>query len=184
VYSNGCAEGYEPLLNDASLGTTYVVCVAFCVPADCYAGSGNCGSDGLADEGAAPHQCLPQDIRIDPSYTLPDPSLNSCLYSWVFEQQSDGDLVPSPTSNTVGFCVDHSLYRYDSNGNDMIDEGDATWPACDDLPGGSGSAVNAAAFGCISTVTAQALGSLPRAAPVIDMPRVPRHVPGGLSTTR
>lgn len=174
VYLNGCAQGYVPLLDDTNVGSTFAVCVAFCAPADCYAG--NCGSDGLADEGAAPHECLPSAIRLDPSYVLPDPSANSCAYSWVFEQNGAGDVALSPTSNTVGFCYDHSLYRYDSNGNGMIDDGDATDPPCDQLPGSG--ALDAESFGCVSTTTATSLG-LAKPRVLRDLPRVPSTLRAG-----
>ena len=182
--TNSCAQGYMPLLVDNNLAATSVVCVAFCTPADCYAGSGNCGSDGLADQGLAPHQCVAADIRIDGGYTPPVASLNSCMYSWVFEEDPAGEVAKSPTSDTVGFCFDHSIYRYDSNGNNMIDSGDATDPACSDLPG-SGSPINAASFGCISTATAQQLGDLgPHARPLLELPRIPSGVTAAARAAR
>jgi hypothetical protein len=160
VYLNGCAQGYIPLLDDMSIGVTTAVCIAYCMPNDCYMGM--CGSDNLASEGSGAHQCLQTDIRVDPTEPLPTGSAaieNSCIYSWVFEEDTNGNIAETAFDNTVGFCYDHSKYRYDSNGNNMIDSGDAFDPPCSQLPG-SGSDVNAVGFGCVSTTTAEALGEL------------------------
>ena len=76
-----------------------------------------------------------------------------CMFSWLFEIDTTGKLIRSPTSDTVGFCVDHKLYKYDSNGDGMLNTMDDPWPLCTSLPDGQGSgAVNGAAdFGCVDT---------------------------------
>ncbi len=95
---------------------------------------------------------------------------DQCFYSWGFENDSNGNYVPSPTSNTVGYCIDHSSYRYDSNNNGMIDGSDAVWPRCDTLPIG-GSGYDATYFGCVSTTTATAHRDPPGArAPTLRVP--------------
>jgi hypothetical protein len=78
------------------------------------------------------------------------------MYSWMFEVDAQGNFVRSPTSDTVGFCVDHSKYQYDSNGDGIIGTGDAVWPLCSSLPDGpgSGSALGAADFGCVDSAHA------------------------------
>ena len=193
VFLNGCAQGYIPLLNDKSLGSTNAVCIAYCIPQDCYAGSGNCGSDGLLAQGKEPHSCTQADIRVD-TEGLPMGSAasnNSCIYSWVFEEDNNGNVADSSFDNTLGFCYDHSKYQYDSNGNKMIDSGDAFDPPCNMLPG-SGSDVNAVGFGCVSTTTAIALGELTPGSgsgsafrqrshdTLVDMPRFPQTAAAAL----
>jgi hypothetical protein len=204
-YLNGCAQGYVPLLKDSDLGTSFAVCVAFCAPQDCYAGS-NCGSastDTVA-AGITPHACSNTDIRVDTSNgaqeALPsgsNASYNSCVYQWFFEeaQGSDGSVSidESPTDNTVGYCFSHTLYHWDSNGNNMIDGSDAVIPPCNTMAG-TGSDANttyAADWGCISTTTATALGALgpasvnhlrksTRKQVLTDMPRVLPSLKRGL----
>jgi hypothetical protein len=84
------------------------------------------------------------------------------MYLWVFEYDQSGMHVPSLTSDTIGVCMDHTKYRYDSNNSGGIDGSDAFWPACTSL--GVGSQVNggydATYFGCVDTPTAAANGTL------------------------
>lgn len=162
VFINGCAPGYIPLLKE-STGSSEAVCVAYCKPQDCY--SGNCATD--AQLGVAPYSCKSgPDVG---TFTKTE----SCAYSWIFERDAMGRYIPSPTSNAVGFCVDHAKYTY---GPTM-----AVWPDCKNV--GLGAAVpsgfDAAFFGCVSTTTATTNGSPPLAAapaqrgPVMDVMRVP-----------
>ena len=153
VYSNGCAQGYAAGYYPTT-GATTVVCLAYCLPQDCY--QGTCGSNNLAQIGTAPHACAHSAIRVDPSYTLNESSpSNSCTYGWWFEEGSDG-VVDSPFDNNVGICYDHAEY--------VLTGGDGSgqaFPACDTLPG-SGSAgpygLVAGDLGCVSTTTAEAQG--------------------------
>jgi len=185
VYLNGCAQGYIPLLKDMSLGSTEAVCIAFCIPQDCYAGSGNCGSDvTLTSAGKEPHSCSTQDIRTGAPITTGSAANNSCYYWWGFEEDSTtGVIADSQYDDTLGFCFDHARYKYDSNNNTMIDGSDLAIPPCNQLDG-SGSGINAADFGCISVATATALGDLTSGSgsgfrarthsrPTMDMPRIP-----------
>jgi hypothetical protein len=81
------------------------------------------------------------------------------MYSWRFEIDSTGHFTRSPTSDTVGFCVNHSKYRYDSNGDGVIDGNDATMPPCESLPLTAPSGQPTAGdLGCVDTATA---GTLP-----------------------
>ena len=43
---------------------------------------------------------------------------------------SSGTLLRSSYSDTLGFCFDHSKYRYDSNGDGQVTSADLTLPAC------------------------------------------------------
>ncbi len=104
VYLNGCAQGYIPLLSDTNLGTTNAVCIAYCIPQDCYAGGSNCGSDNNAQVGSGGHACLQTAMREDPTEPLPQGSAaanNSCIYWWVFEENS-----------TMGAVADSSFERH------------------------------------------------------------------------
>jgi hypothetical protein len=199
VFLNGCAQGYIPLLNDKSLGSTNAVCIAYCIPQDCYQGSGNCGSGSDTSNtsaGKEPHACSLTDIRVGGvgAEALPTGSAaanNSCIYSWVFEEDTMGAIAESSFDNTLGFCYDHSKYQYDSNGNKMIDSGDAFDPPCNQLPG-SGSGINAADLGCISTTTATTLGDITAGSgsgsafrqrthnTLVDMPRFPQAAAAAL----
>jgi hypothetical protein len=148
LYVNSCNQGYEPLLRESTAVST-AVCVAFCAPLDCYAG--NCGSNNANALGAAPHRC-----------TAPDAvgsfgSDEECQYLWRDEVDGSGNYLPSPTSNTVGICVDHAAYGL---------------PSCKDLPlHGSGSGFDALSFGCVSTTT----GGLSFTSKRPDMPRTLYH---------
>lgn len=156
VYLDGCAQGYVPLAT-GQLGSTEVVCVALCAPGNTYAG--NAGTQFPA--GQPPHTCTNADAR-GTFDTGPDG--DQCTYSWWFERYQQGAaFVRSPTSNTVGLCVDHATHRYDSNHDGIVDGNDATWPACASLPdgAGSGSALGAADFGCVDTMHAGLAAPLP-----------------------
>ena len=129
-YTNACAPGFEPLLLDMTGGTT-VICMALCKPAD--TSSSNPGNAaGLPGSG----------------FTCPDRGALApaeCRYWWWLENMS------SQYRNTLGFCVDPTKYRYDSN-RDMTP--DTVWPSCTTL---SPTAHNfdatlsdAAAWGCVA----------------------------------
>jgi hypothetical protein len=139
---NGCAQGYVPVRPNTS--TTFV-CVALCKPGNTYLGN----PDSQYPAGQEPHRCQSSDAR--GSFA----SGEHCAYSWLFERGPSG-YVLSPTSDTVGFCIDHSKWRYDSNGDGTIDTNDATWPACATLPDGfgSGGSPGAADFGCVDSTHA------------------------------
>ncbi len=181
VYLNGCAQGYIPLLDDTT-GSTQADCIAYCKPADC--DSTSCLNENL--RGVSPYDC--QAIHMLGTYVVSssgtaagDLNGDQCFYSWGFENDSNGNYIPSPTSDTLGYCINHAKYNYDSNGNGMIDGSDATWPKCDTLAIGSGvmGGYDATYFGCVSTTTATAGGNPPFKAlknrPLMDMPHFPYH---------
>jgi hypothetical protein len=179
VVPNSCAAGYEPVYYEGE-GTSVLDCVALCRPANCYntgsgsaAGSSSCGTGSDVNiTGTAPYQCNPQRLQytafdpIDPTSTwsASSPMINNgeqCLYSWVFEFDGSGTLVPSPTSDTVGFCFDHALLQYDPTGGSNAT---VTWPRCDYVGLGSNGynaqPFDAAGFGCVDTATARAAGDI------------------------
>lgn len=165
VFLNGCAQGYLPLLDEMT-GSTQVDCIAMCSPGNAY--MGNTGTQHPA--GLAPHACSTDDAR--GTFTSATDTVNGdhCAYSWIFEFDSGGNFVKSQTSNTVGFCIDHSKYRYDSNNDGQVNGSDAVWPLCTSL--GIGSNVNngfdAAFFGCVDSASA----GMPTRVPRLDL-RVP-----------
>jgi hypothetical protein len=176
---NGCASGYEPVYFDSE-GTTDATCLALCQPASCYntgsgssAGSASCSTGSAANiTGTAPYQCRAQRVQsaafdeIDPTspWSAAAPTVNNgeqCYYSWPFELDAAHHVVTSPTSDSVGFCVDHALLTYDPTGGSNAT---TTWPRCDAIGLGSGGynvgAFDAASFGCVDTATARAHGDV------------------------
>jgi hypothetical protein len=187
-YVNGCAQGFIALLYD-STGSMQVDCESLCKPASCYAG--NCGASSLNLPGVAPHRCNTSDSSGLFNTASASNNGDQCVYTWRLEVDSAGSLVRSPTSDTLGICVDHSRYKYDSNGDGMIGTGDLAWPKCDTFTtagSGTGSAsgspatctaangcVGAADFGCVDTATGGVSfqGKPARPAVHIDLPRLP-----------
>ena len=148
IYVNSCSQGYIPLLRESSMVST-AICVALCKPKNCYAG--NCGANDEDRLGEAPHRCNSSDRAGTFSST------EHCMFSWRWEiNEYYGEFLRSATSDTLGFCIDHAKYRYDSNGDGQVDANDDAWPACESLP--LTGPLNAAMFGCVDTATA---GTLP-----------------------
>jgi hypothetical protein len=156
-YLNGCASGYIPLLYDMS-GSTVVDCIAICEPGNTY--MGNVATQ--YPDGKSPNRCRAITDRRGTFNPTATTTVNGehCAFSWDFEIDTMGAFHRSPTSDTVGFCLNHNLYKYDSNHNGMIDAGDMTgWPLCASLPKngvGSGSAhvFGADDFACVDTTAA------------------------------
>ncbi|MBV8761600.1 MAG: hypothetical protein JO257_30170 [Deltaproteobacteria bacterium] len=195
IYLNSCNQGYEPLFRESTAVST-AVCIAFCKPLNCY--SGNCGV-GNANRlgqgpvnGSAGNRCQVPD-RAGTFNT--QPAHEECEYLWSEELDGSGNFLPSPTSDTMGFCFDHFQYMYDPTGgnNPTIH-----YPGCEQLElVGSGSdpsqplsywgAVN---FGCVDTTLAFGSGSaagkrLPMKTGItMDRPRFLYHrVMGGQAPT-
>jgi len=143
IYVNSCNQGYLPMFRESTAVST-VVCIAMCAPLDCYAG--NCGSNDENRVGAAPHRCM------QPDAVGAFGSGEECEYLWSEELDGSGNWLPSPWSDRVGFCFDHSQYLYDPTGGTDYT---TPIPSCKDLPlHGSGSALGADDLGCISSQTA------------------------------
>jgi hypothetical protein len=147
IYVNSCNQGYLPLLRESSMVST-AICVAMCKPKNCYAG--NCGVNNEDRLGAAPPRCMTPD-RMGTFDTTANGE--HCRYIWSFELDDQSNFLRSPTSDTLGFCFDHSKYLYDSNGDNTPD---APFPACASLPNGfgMGNALGAADVGCVDTANA------------------------------
>jgi hypothetical protein len=161
---NSCNQGYLPLLRESTTTST-AICVALCKPKNCYAG--NCGANDDDRLGEAPHRCQTPD-RVGSFDT--SPGGEHCRFLWSLEIDDQGHFLRSPSSDTVGFCFDHSKYLYDSNGDNMPD---TPMPACASLPDGFGTSSpidGAADLGCVDTTHAQlATGKAPRTRPLLDL---------------
>jgi hypothetical protein len=131
IYINSCNQGYLPLLRESTLVST-AICTALCKPKNCYLN--NCGTNNADRQGEAPHRCTTPD-RVGTFYNggAADGGAyggETCRYIWDFETDDMGMYLPSPTSDKVGYCLDHSKYQYDSN-NDMMP--DTFYPNCGKL---------------------------------------------------
>ncbi|MEO6774959.1 MAG: hypothetical protein ABI467_18465 [Kofleriaceae bacterium] len=177
--SNGCSQGYMPLLYEDTSGSQVVTCTAMCKPKSCWGGTGHCGGNtstasNLTGDPASPaNQCQPSAIignAVTPAQPSADPAANNnlqCVFNWEFSFDKMGNFVTSPFNDTVGWCEDHSFYHYDKNGDKMITAADdEVEPRCDTMtdPGfGTGSADGsgnctpangcrgAGSFGCTSS---------------------------------
>jgi hypothetical protein len=139
---NGCAPGYEPLLFQNQAAQTAndqmkVICVALCQPGDT-SSAAPANAKGLVGSG----------------HTCPNAGAggnHECRYWWMIE----GPNTPRSTfSNSVGYCVDYTLYTYDPAAFGMAGS-PMTWPSCTAL---SPTAHNfdpimsdAKVWGCVST---------------------------------
>jgi hypothetical protein len=185
VYVNGCAAGYEPTFYDHE-GSTTVDCMALCAPAICKndAGSGaafpgtpNCATTTNSSANirglSGPHNCSSGNVQfatfqntalaVPPAGSASTAANNGeqCFYSWLFEFDTSNNFIMSPTSDSVGFCVDHSQFKYDPTGGSNAN---TVWPRCDLIGMGSGfgttASSDATSFGCVDTATARAAGDL------------------------
>jgi hypothetical protein len=92
-----------------------------------------------------------------------------CVFEWYFELDDQGAWLPSATSNTVGFCYNHSAYHYNKDGdpNTGTNGFEEPLPACSTLKDGVGSGTTpsdpdyfgAANLGCVDTSHVPGLGS-------------------------
>lgn len=156
TYTNSCNQGYLPLLRESTMVST-TICTALCQPTNCY--MGNCGGTGdPARVGTNPHRCVFGDRVGNFDGQSGDQNGEHCRYIWRSEVGSAGLLV-SKYSNTAGYCVDHTKYQYDMDGDGMAE---TNFPACSTLPAGFGSGSQqsdpdywgAADLGCVDTMTA------------------------------
>jgi hypothetical protein len=159
-FRNGCAQGYEPFLLDHT-GSMQEDCIALCRPGNAY--MGNPGTQLPA--GKEPHACNSNDAR-GTFGTAATTTTNGehCAFSWIFEIDTNGNLVRSPTSDTVGFCWDHTKYGTEPTGTIICTSpttpaGCMPIPLCADLPLSAGSnQFKAGDFGCVDSHT----GGFPR----------------------
>ena len=157
IYINSCNQGYLPIFRESTAVST-AVCIAMCKPLNCY--SGNCGTNNANRLGASPHRCNSVDAR---GTFDTGAGREECEYLWSEEIDGSGNVLVSPTSDSMGFCFNHFLYKYDPTGgnNPTI-----PLPGCEDLQlhgtdeGSNGDPNNPTAyfgavdFGCVDTTTA------------------------------
>jgi hypothetical protein len=91
VYVNGCAPGYLPLLV-AQTGSTEVICVALCSPADTYLGN------SANRQGVSPYSCPDEGAT---------QTTQECRYWWWIE---GGGAAQTAVTAALGFCFDDSRY--------------------------------------------------------------------------
>lgn len=166
IYTNSCNQGYLPLLAEAT-GVTTVICVAMCKPDNCYLG--NCGTSNVNRLGVGGDSCRVADrLGSFDNSTATAGHGEHCLYGWRFEiDTATGKYLPSPSSDTVGYCYDHDKYLYDDDG--QANTPPVSRPPCSTLENGLGDAttVRAGDLGCVSTANVQlmtATGKVPPAA--------------------
>ena len=145
-----CMPGYARSDYDDGNGVVSVECLAYCTPAEAYAG--NPGAQ--APNGAAPHACNATDA-LGEFGAIPDGSPTSngehCMYSWSFEIDSSNVWHPSAASDAVGLCIDHTRYFYSPSGGPWT----TVLPPCASLPvHGVQPALGAVDIGCVSSTTA------------------------------
>jgi hypothetical protein len=196
IFVNSCNQGYLPLLHESSFVST-TICVAFCKPAVCYLG--NCGTNNVRRHGVANDSCSDGDRVIAAGKTFSESNGGAndtdggehCTHSWIFEIDDQANLVKSPTSDTVGFCYNHEVYKWDSDSDGVIEATDQSYPNCARLGSGQGSAgytgsdaaiaFGAVDFGCVpsSYLSMAANGKVApemvKAIRRIDLPRVLYH---------
>ncbi len=195
-YINSCTQGDLPRLRESSF-VSEAVCVALCKPATCY--SGNCGSNNVNRHGVANDSCRDADrvAATGKEFGLFNGGSNDpdggehCAHSWIFEINDQNELIESQTSDTVGFCYNHEVYRWDSDNNGMISETDQSYPNCARLGSGFGSAnytgsdgaiaFGALDFGCVPTdfipmaANGKVAPEVVKALRRVDLPRVLYH---------
>lgn len=149
IFTNSCNQGYVPVLIEAT-GSSVTICVAYCEPVNCF--MGNCGSNNVDRLGKAPNRCSPEDrIGTFDGVTMGSDDGEHCRFLWASEIDRDTKIfLPSQWSDKIGFCVDHSKYQYDADGDGTPD---TMYPACATLPDGFGmpGALGAAVFGCVDS---------------------------------
>jgi hypothetical protein len=163
-FVSDCMSGYSIAFASDATGSNNIDCYAFCKPGDAYLGNPN----PQLPNGVSPHACNTTDA-LGNFGDIPDggPTSNGehCVYSWYFETDpTTGAVHHSPTSDTIGYCFDHSKYKYDPTGG-----ANATTivPPCAALP-----LAKAVQFGCVSTATA-GLFAMPRRA--ANLPELLQH---------
>jgi hypothetical protein len=115
AYANSCLPGHQP--RRQSPATQDFQCGALCQVTDVYSGVNE------ADEGGiAPYTCAAAGAPPPADPTAGE----SCRYWWAREPFEG----LSPYSNTVGWCFNHAVFQYDTNG-DMTP--DAPFPRCTTL---------------------------------------------------
>ena len=156
-FLNACMSGYhlgEFYADDS--GAKVIDCFAYCTPGE----SDTAVTGGGTPNGVAPHRCNNNDALGNfsggtPTGANPVSNGEHCWFSWYFEIDSAKGWHKSPTSDTVGICIDHTKYHWDSNASGAIDPADMTFPNCASLPVmGTATTLGAVDIGCVTSTTA------------------------------
>jgi hypothetical protein len=180
-YLNGCAPGFRAVVSDNTTGANTWACRSLCALADCYLG--NCGTaQDPTYLGAAPHRCNGTDSTAATGQTfVGGPSGDNCVAAWwLAEQNKMTNVVQSSRfSDTLGICLRHTDFRFDSNHDGKVDGNDQTFPDCSTLAVvESASGMGARQFGCVKATTSMyPLNAMTRTSAGLDLlietPRLP-----------
>jgi hypothetical protein len=180
-YLNGCAPGFRAVVSDNTTGANTWACRSLCALADCYLG--NCGTaQQPAYVGAAPHRCNGTDSTAASGESfVSGPSGDNCVAAWWIAEQNKmtATIQTSRFSDTLGICLRHTDFRYDSNHDGKIDGNDQTFPDCATLAVvEAGTALGARQFGCVKATTSgypmNAIPNRPGGSDLlIETPRLP-----------
>ncbi len=178
-FLNSCAPGYNLGVFVDSQGSMQVDCFAFCAPVNSFMGAtatAASGPNGGATAAGHSHRCNDTDARgtfTVPNTTAPFTNGEHCVYDWFFEVDETSQLLHlSPYSDTVGVCIDHSKYEFDSDGDGTPDK---PWPPCLTIPAtttGSNDPLFAGDFGCVDHTKANSDGTAIGTAPGAHSPAV------------
>jgi hypothetical protein len=155
-YLNGCAPGFRAVVTDNTTGANTWACRSLCALSDCFLG--NCGTtQDPAYIGAAPHRCNGTDsTAVIGKPFVAGPSGDNCVAVWWVAEQNKmtGVVQQSRFSDSLGVCLRHSDFHFDSNKDGKIDNNDMTFPDCSTLPVvETASTLGARQFGCVKATT-------------------------------
>jgi hypothetical protein len=181
-----CHPGYALGFAGDATGSMKTDCYSYCKPADAIGSSGS-GTIGTTNPGtpiALPNPQRPNGDPSDPCSVakgrtgnfgaVPSATVNGtngehCMYTWRFEVDMAGTLFPSPTSNTVGICYDHS--KYNDGATPPVEE-----PACTAVPASDATPMNmtttGVSLGCLSLTTLGLPTSLTGKSEPISIPQL------------
>lgn len=116
-FGNACAPGYVPLLRQ-SWQSSAIICVAYCQPGP----TSQAAPQNAAGLTTSPYTCPAKGAG----------GTHECHYWWAVEDPSKPS---TPQSNTLGFCIDPTQYKYDPNDPSRVvfTALDPNWPSCASL---------------------------------------------------
>ncbi|HVV87008.1 MAG TPA: hypothetical protein VHE35_28410 [Kofleriaceae bacterium] len=105
VFANSCRAGYMPRRRDQD--STMMECGALCRPANV-----TMGMNEASEGGVEPDTCSARNAAVpaDPQ------NGESCRFWWAREITPGSDY-----SNTIGWCFRHAAFRYDADGDGVLD---------------------------------------------------------------
>ena len=168
-YVNACAPGFMPLLV-ADTGSMTAVCTGFCAALETDntpAHVNNAKGDPTA-LGKLPTDAAPAAGNATCQIGKKGSEASSvCKFLWPYLVDGSGNLTVTPTTDTLGICMATAHYKYDSNGNGMLDAADNAMSQlpCNTLPPRSGLTTgpfdDAADFQCQKLANSQLVAPNP-----------------------